>query len=175
MKRLIRALLAVAGVMMCGTTASGQFSVAAHPDARVRVELANGQVLTGRVASVDRDSLYLRAENAASARAIAMPFIRTLQLSAGRDRWRGARRGTLVTGVISLAAIGMAVYTDTRSRDAIIPSTLFVVPLGVVFTGLGTGVGAVAAPEKWSTRIAVGGAARGLQAQELRVGVRWEF
>jgi len=132
-------------------------------------------MLTGRITAIDSDSVYLLADYAASTRAIATTFIRALQQSDGRDRWRGVRRGALCTGVVSLAAIGVAVYTDTHSKDAIIPSTRFVVPLGVLLTGVGAGIGAVAAPEKWSDRVSVDGAARRLEPQALRVGVRWEF
>jgi hypothetical protein len=174
-KRLLRTLLALAGTLIGGTPASGQLGAPVYPDTRVRVELTNGVVLKGLLSAVERDSLYLLADNTASPRAVATAFIRTLQLSAGRDRWRGVRRGALVTGVISLAAVGLAVYTDTHSRDAIIPSTLFVVPLGVVLTGLGAGIGAVAAPEKWSGRQSVGKAASAPATHELRIGVRWQF
>jgi hypothetical protein len=175
MKRLLRALLALAGTLIGGTPASGQLGAPVYPGTRVRVELTNGVVLKGLVSAVERDSLYLLADNTASSRAVATAFIRTLQHSVGRDRWRGARRGALVTSVISLAAVGLAVYTDTHSRDVIIPSTLFVVPLGAVFTGLGAGIGAAAAPETWSGRLSVGKAAPALATHELRIGVRWQF
>ena len=130
--RFLGALLALAGALMSGTPARGQVGVPTASDARVRLELTNGRMLKGRIAAVDRDSVYLMADNAASTRAIATTLIRTLQQSEGRDRWRGVRRGALVTGVISLAAITMAVYTNMQSEDAIIPSTLFVVPPGLL-------------------------------------------
>jgi hypothetical protein len=175
MKRRLRALGALAGILISGAPASGQPGAPVPLDTRVRVELTNGAVLKGLVSAVERDTLYLVAGKTESRRAVATTLIRTLKRSAGRDRWRGARRGALITGVISLAAIGLAVYTDTHSRDVMIPSTFFVVPLGVIFTGLGTGIGAVAAPEKWSERLSFGSAAPGPPVHELRVGVRWRF
>jgi hypothetical protein len=175
MKCPLRTLALLSSALICGTSGSAQSGIPVAPDTRVRVELLNGVVLKGLVSAVDRDSLYLFADNTASPRAVAHVFIRTLRQSHGRDRWRGARRGALVTGVISLVAIGFSVYTDSHSKDAIVPSTLFVAPLGLVFTGLGSGVGAVAAPEKWTARTDVSNARPWQQAQEVRLGVRWQF
>lgn len=75
-----------------------------------------------------------------------------------------------MTGVISLAAIGWALHTDAHSQDIIIPSSLFVVPLGVVFTGLGAGVGALAAPERWSRPLQLREATNSSQIRGLQLG-----
>ena len=158
---LVRVVLAIA----CSAASNEVLAQAARgiaPGARIRVETSNGDLVMGRVAMVRGDSLWLRAVRTDSLTVYSGASVRQYEISLGKDRWRGARRGAAITGAISLIAVGLVLRDDlTTTSDIMIPSTLFAAPLGLAFTLLGTGAGALIAGERWSkpeTKLRIGAA-----------------
>ena len=152
----MRAPQALALVLLTAAGAASQKvvaqAVAVIPvGTRIRVETTNGDLVIGRVSSVRGDSIWLQTARTDTIAVYPGANVRQYEQSGGKDRWRGARRGAAITGAISILAVGLVLRDDlTRRDDIIIPSTVFVVPLGVVFTLMGTVVGALSAGERWS-------------------------
>lgn len=145
------AILMVMGSQLVPRPAHAQEVTAIPSPARIRVETTNGALVTGRVFAVHGDSVWVQPDRENSVVMFTQGTVRQYELSRGRDRWRGARRGALITGAISLIGVGLVLHDDLTTHDDImIPSTLFAAPIGVLLTLLGTGVGAVSAGERWS-------------------------
>jgi hypothetical protein len=120
-------------------------------NARVRVETTNGNLETGRVVATRRDSLWLRIDRVDSIAAYPIAGLRTYAVSRGTPRGHGARRGALISGALGLVAVGLSLHADLTTRDdIIIPATLFVAPAAIIFTLVGTGLGALFVEERWA-------------------------
>jgi hypothetical protein len=109
-----------------------------------------------RVALVRGDSIHIVQDGDRSAR-IPISHIRTLDVSRGKDRWAGARRGGMLgTSVGMLAAIlspidcdGERQSTDCRpngGRRSNLRNTWHYIPIS---TFVGALVGAAFSPERW--------------------------
>ncbi len=145
----------------------------------VRLEMQDGERVTGTVLGLDADTMRLEPEKrplrGEHSLAIPLGAVRAYSVSMGRDRWRGAGRGALVGGILGVALIAYAVHADNTQNDLIIPGTVFAVPGAVILTGLGAGVGALTAPRRWSSPIPLRvGVQRG-SAGALRIGLRVDF
>jgi hypothetical protein len=168
---LRRTLGCAAVVFGAGSTLAAQ--APARPVVGDRVELVtrDGRRLVGTVAALGPDSIRLRhgpvllATEAAAFRA-----------SAGRDRWRGARRGAVAGVLTGAALVAFALHTDANASDVMIPSTVLAVPAALVLTGVGAGIGAGVTRERWTapTPLRVGAASppRGLG---VRLGLSGRF
>lgn len=128
------------------------------PGTHVRLETSNSTLVTGVVAALRRDSVSLRIDKSDVTETYAVSSLRAFSRSLGADRWRGARRGALLSGGIGLLATALVLREDLKPSDSYIRGTLFVAPAAILFTLLGTGVGALSAPEQWSRvqRLSVG-------------------
>ena len=122
------------------------------PNTRIRVETANGNLETGRVVTMRRDSIWLQVDRVDSVAAYPIAGLRTYAVSLGTPRGHGARRGALISGALGLVAVGLSLHADLTTRDdIIIPGTLFVAPAALLFTLVGPGLGAVLVEERWAT------------------------
>ena len=125
---------------------------------RVRFELREGPRADGIVQVVDADTIRLRPhwrrDSTALLRALPLAEVRSYRVAMGRDRWRGARRGSAIGGLIGLALVGAALHVDrTNDREYIIPVTVLAVPAAVILSGVGAGVGAIVAAPRWSAPV----------------------
>lgn len=119
---------------------------------RIRVETANGNLETGRVVTMRCDSIWLQVDRVDSVAAYPVAELRAYAVSLGTPRGHGARRGALISGALGLVAVGLSLHADLTTRDDImIPGTLFVAPAALLFTLVGTGLGAVLVEERWAT------------------------
>ena len=119
---------------------------------RIRVETANGNLATGRVVTMRRDSIWLSVDRVDPVAVYRMAELRAYAVSLGTPRGYGARRGALISGALGLVAVGLSLHADLTTRNAImIPATLFVAPAALLFTLVGTGLGAVLVEERWAT------------------------
>jgi hypothetical protein len=142
---------------MVSRGAHGQRFTDALVGSRVRLDLAAGSLITGTVVGLEADTIRLMPSGVGTAVAVARTNVLSYELSAGRARARGARRGAIVGGALGLAVLVASLRSDTATINRR-PSDLGVaVPLSVGLVALGAGIGAAAAPERWEspTRISL--------------------
>ena len=159
----IRTVLQLTASIACvsqfvATDCAAQIARELAPGTRVRLETPNSTLVTGVVAAYLGDSVSLRVDRSDVTETYAVSSLRSYARSLGVDRWRGARRGALISGGIGLLATALVLREDLKPNDNIIPGTLVVAPAAILFTLLGTGVGALSAREQWSMvqRLSVG-------------------
>jgi hypothetical protein len=151
--RIHRKVRFVASAVLCfvtATLADAQPKNVLIPGSRVRVETPTSELVSGSIAMLRGDSVWLRLDDSRSTTAYRVSSLRSISQSLGVDRWRGARRGTYISGAIGLVTTALVLRDDLKSSDRTIPSTLFVAPAAILFTALGAGFGAVAVEERWS-------------------------
>jgi hypothetical protein len=122
---------------------------------RVRLEIADSaRRITGTVVARQGDTVAINPRGAATNILVAAKSIDRYEVSAGRERGRGARRGALVGGALAIGLITVVAIDAANhpQQDVMIPWQIAVLPPAVVITGLGAGVGAIVAPERWETR-----------------------
>jgi len=175
-KRLMRIrLFLTSAALLGGSFVAGRAHAQGVPGPaigdRVRLEIADSvRRVTGTVAAHRGDTITV--ETHGEFRLVNIGSIERYELSVGRDRPRGARRGALVGGALGLALLVGAAIEDAHStKDVLVPGVVLVAPLAVGITALGAGVGAIAAPERWETRWAR--SAR--RPSALRVGLALSF
>jgi hypothetical protein len=152
MRSLTRLLYTFTGwCVIASQSALAQAPLVAQAGTRIRVTTTTGDRMIGRFVRLRGDSLWMSAEDSEGTVVYPGSAMRRFEMSLGRSRWRGARRGAAITGAISLVAIAFAVKADLEYEgDFFIPVSAFVAPAGVLLTLAGAGVGALAAPERWA-------------------------
>lgn len=120
--------------------------VSAGSRVRLTAPAVAPQPMVGSVAALTADSLLLTRGGGARLQIDARQ-VQSLAVSAGRNRWgwalRGAVVGLLAGGVIGARAAGSGDETGLAAFAGFVAGVL-------VGTPLGAGVGAVAAPERWT-------------------------
>jgi hypothetical protein len=109
-----RPALVVLLVMLASTAsaqAPGTVAASVQPGARIRVSAPGAGTLTGRVVSVEGDSLRVARDRSADTLRIAQSQLTSLDVSVGRHkrRWRGAGLGFLGGAALG-AVVGAATY-----------------------------------------------------------------
>jgi hypothetical protein len=168
-------VLAIASAIP-GRTAGAQALAEVRPNARIKVATTNGLLHIGRVNVIRGDTLWLQDERSDTVAVFPAASLSEYDLSFGRNRWRGARRGALVAGTISLVGAGFGLHEARKSNDADFVSPILVAAtLGVMFTLVGSGVGALLEQERWSGPRAVqlGIAPTGSGRVQLRYQLRF--
>lgn len=147
-----RPLCLAAGLMLCLPPAvHGQRLADALVGTRVRLDIAEGAMVIGTVVSLDADSVRIETSTAGQVRAILRSNVIGYEVSAGRDRRHGSKRGALIGGAAGLALLAASLRGDTATVNRQ-PSRLeLVVPVAAGLTLLGAGIGAALAPERWES------------------------
>jgi hypothetical protein len=138
---------------------------------RVRIDTADGALVTGTVVSVDADTARIASGHATSALAVTRSRIVSYEVSAGRERARGAKRGTLIGGGIGLAVIALSLRRDTTTVDRQASDLGIAIPAAAIVTLLGAGLGAALAPERWESPSGVTAGLRFISCRGRCVGV----
>lgn len=118
---------------------------------RVRVTTADGATVTGRASGVDSASLTLTVSHRNTIAVVPRDAIATAFVSTGRDRAKGALRGTLVGLALGTwLAIDLARESDHRGDDpfALLQAVAIAVPVALT-VGIGALTGFALAPERW--------------------------
>jgi molybdopterin-binding protein len=103
--------IAIGIVLMSGAiapaAAGGQRLTERLIGSRVRIDTADGVLVTGTVVSVEADTVRLETGRASIALAVLRSRVISLEVSAGRDQARGAKRGALIGGGVGLAVMAL--------------------------------------------------------------------
>jgi hypothetical protein len=115
---------------------------------KVRIYAAGEPRVTGVVQSVTQDSLVVLAEPGATSFAIARSAISELEVSRGRSRAAGAKRGARWGALGGLAGALAVMVTAGEEPDA--PSPVAIAVLVVAeYAGVGALIGALVKAEQW--------------------------
>lgn len=120
-------------------------------EARVRVHRVDAPRVVGTVVAWGPDTVAVRTDDSRTVTPIPVAAITGYEQLTGRDRWRGARRGAAIGAGVGVLLIGLAIRDDLDCSDCYIPATVVAVPAALVLTVVGSGVGAVIAPARWTT------------------------
>jgi hypothetical protein len=115
MARRWLALIVVLLTTCLPRSAHGQRPADALLGARVRLEMASGQLVTGTVVGVEADSVRLVSHATAPGVTVQRASIVAYEVSAGRERGRGAKRGALIGGVLGLGVLVASLSSDTAT------------------------------------------------------------
>lgn len=151
MRSMLSLILFVGSLVLPATTIA-QSSAELHVGARVRLVPVGGTAMIGRVTSLPTDSIgFLQSKFGGAPRMFNVAEVSHVQLSAGRNRGRGALKYGLLglgLGVAAGAIVGAAAYQEgddfTRSGTAVVG--------GAFFGSLGLIVGAVTGAARGSER-----------------------
>jgi hypothetical protein len=170
------ALLIALASASSGRTAGAQALAELRANARIKIATTNGLLHIGRVNVIRGDTLWLQDERSDTVAIFPAASLREYNLSSGRNRWRGARRGALVAGTISLVGAGFGLHETRKSNDAdFVPPIFVAATLGAMFTLVGSGVGALLEQERWSgpRALQLGLASTGSGRVQLRYQLRF--
>jgi hypothetical protein len=151
----------------------GQASPRLEVGDRVRLETRDGVRIVGTVTSLGRDTIRLRGDRMGATATLPLASVHGYQIPDGRDRWRGARIGALVGAAAGAGLVALALHVDaTADGDIMIPATFFAAPAALGLVLVGTGVGAAAAPERWTelAPLRVGGVRHPPAGPSVRLG-----
>lgn len=152
-KLLLAACIVVTHV---GSPIGAQEQVSPAVGTRLRLDLHTGERVTGTLVAHEADSIRLTAGRADEAMSVAIAAVRSYAVRQGKNRGRGAKVGALIGAAVALPLIALAVRADMECEDICVPFTVYVAPIGVIITGLGAIVGAIAAPARWSQPMPLG-------------------
>jgi hypothetical protein len=141
-------------------------------ESRVRVHRIDAPRVVGTVVPWGADTVAVRTDDSRTVMPIPVASITGYEMLTGRDRWRGARRGAAVGAGVGVLLIGLAIREDLDCGDCYIPASVVAVPAALVLTVLGSGVGTVIAPARWTT---VGARRESRLPTGARVGLRLAF
>lgn len=132
---------------------------------RVKLELHDGRVLTGRVETLSVDSVRLLTSRPVELVGLRRDSLVAFRTSLGRSHSAGARRGAkigaLVGGGLGLLALGAGVAADVSGycSESHVPTSVVTGILGsgllVVGTVSGLAIGAVVGREQWGPRVSL--------------------
>jgi hypothetical protein len=126
--------------------------------ARVRLETASGRLVTGTIVGVDADTIRLVSHASAPGIAVPRATIVGYEVSGGRERAWGAKRGALVGGALGLAVLTATLVRDTATVNRPPNDVGRAVAFSASLVAVGAALGAAFAPERWES-------ARGLLAR----------
>jgi hypothetical protein len=118
---------------------------------RVRLDTASGSRVLGTLVSIDADTLRLAGSGAGATIAVPRALVISFEVSAGRERGRGARRGAIAGGAVGLALIVASLRNDTVTVNRQSSDLHVAVPVAIGLVALGAGIGAAVAPERWES------------------------
>jgi hypothetical protein len=168
-------LVALTLSVSCPHRAPGQRVTEALVGSRVRLETTNGAQAIGTIVSVDADSIRLESNRQNSPISLPRADVLSYDVSAGRERGRGAKRGAIVGGGLGLALVVASLRNDTATvhrRDSDLRQS---VPIAVGITALGAGIGAALAPERWEPGRRTAARIRLVSCPRQCVALRYRF
>lgn len=148
MRRIL--VLTVFWLGVCASRLCAQAPLPIRAGSEVRIETTAGRLFRGTLLEATRDSVRLSQairDSVITLPGSALSAYSVLQI----DRWRGARRGFLIGGVIGLGLV--LGFTAANASDDDVSAQiglLAALPIGLLSGGLGAGIGAALAPTSWS-------------------------
>ena len=142
---------------------------------RVRLEITSGAQVIGTIVALESDTIRVASRNAA----VAVPrnSVMSYDVSLGRERGRGARRGALAGGALGFAVVVASLGRDTATVNRQPSDLRAAVPIGIGLLALGAAIGSALAPEQWDAARSVASAfrVRAGTCPEPCVAVRYRF
>jgi hypothetical protein len=153
-----------------------------QPGARVRLSApsALGQTLTGTVLARPHDSVTVARQGTLPV-TIALADLRSLEISEGKSRSAGAKRGAIIGGsILGVLGIVAAAAAESCKPDVVFDCYEFswsAVPLTIASGALyGAGIGALIGREKWQTlRVPASVSVRRMSGGRVGVGASMQF
>jgi hypothetical protein len=150
LSRILIVLLALGSAM----PARAQSLLPIKVDQRVRIWTASAEAMTGRVATLNRDTIQIDVDGRDRVTVAAMT-IRKIEVSNGqKSRGAGAKKGAIRGALIGAAigAISLGLQHDSVGEDETSVAEAVALGLwsGALFGGaIGAGIGAAHGGEKW--------------------------
>ncbi len=96
---------------------------------RVRLDTADGTLVTATRVSVDEDSIRLAPSSVGGTQSLPRAKVFSYEVSAGRERARGAKRAAIVGGALGLALDAggslRPALANRQSSDTVVSSTQY--------------------------------------------------
>jgi hypothetical protein len=165
--------LALGATVVAHTVSAQSLStVAIGTEMRVRLD-ESGAVVKGRLAWVRGDSIALQRHPNSEEIRVGISALQSYTLRGRRSRAAGAKRGALIGGGFGLALLATSLSYDlTSEAETNVPSTLYVAPIAVGTTLLGTGIGALIGRKPWQKRVSLIGS---LSTEHNRLAISVRF